>query len=429
MGNYSLIYKQFSEPPAYQLAYDNNTGNIYIGGGYNLSSHSAEEIITDLTRAGFDNFTAHTLAEAAHKTDIEAQNWVNQNRFFMLSEQQHQNIFSHIIIPEYEEKLSQQLDALHEMYPANFPENQENLSDTQKQILYHFVDKGELGQHPELVIAVLNEDWETVKAELHNFDAGIYQDASHDILNTFFAEGNSSATFESDSQPEGYEAIQLRIPTNYDFTYNQEIGHQGQSLVPHFPGGKSGVTIGPGYDMSLRSPEEIYQDLTSAGIDTKTVEILMQAANKSGPEAQAWIASHQDIHITEEQQRYLFYNILVPQYEERTQQQLENFLESHPEIDPTLADWDNLSDKQKQMLFDFTYNAGLEKFPTFVNAVLEEDWEKAYQSFERYSAGELLAYRNESFYDEFLDDNLHHNYQSWHDLPNDDTDHHAYLGM
>lgn len=407
MQKYSYIYQQLNTPETYELKYDSESGNIFIGANYNLSEHSFEEIVSDLTGAGFDSFTAHTLAEAAHKTGTGAQNWVEQNRFFTISDQQHQNLFEYVVLPDYEENLSYQLHEFYQTYQVYLPDRLINLSENQKQILFDFVSKDNLINHSQLTIAVINEDWDTVKAELALFDTqSVYKSSSEQLLNEFFSD--SSAKLFSDEN----QIIELRIPTNYDFTYNQEIGHQGQSLIPHFPGGKSGVTIGPGYDMSQRTPEEIYQDLTAAGIDPETVQMLMGAAHKSGGEAQHWVHSHHNIHITEEQQRFLFYHILVPEYEERTQQQLQLYVESHPEIDPTIADWDNLSDKQKQMLFDFTYNIGLGKFPTFVNAVLEEDWDKAYQSFERRSAGELLTYRNESFYDEFLEENLHHHYIS-----------------
>ena len=192
--------------------------------------------------------------------------------------------------------------------------------------------------------------------------------------------------------------------SSYPFTYNQEIGHQGQSLVPHYPGGKSGVTIGPGYDMGHRSSQEIYNDLTNAGIDPETAYSLIDAAHKTGSEAGEWIAQKGGIIITEEQQKALFENVLVPEYEERTKAQLMDFARTHEGVSLEDADWDQLSGKQKEILFDYVYNTGgLLRFPELTAAVLNENWEEVGQHFERYSDDQPLAYRNEMFYHEFLD--------------------------
>lgn len=192
----------------------------------------------------------------------------------------------------------------------------------------------------------------------------------------------------------------------YAFTYNQEIGHQGQSLVPHFPGGLSGVTIGPGYDMGSRTPAEIYEDLTKAGVPPQTAQLFMDAAYKTGDEAQEWVNEHRnELYITEEQQQALFDDVLVDEYEQRVRSQLAHFADESGTVTHDMISWEHLSEKQKHILFDFAYNPGLSKFPTLTEAVLREDWETVAQSFERYSAGEALSYRNDTFYQTFLDPN------------------------
>jgi hypothetical protein len=193
--------------------------------------------------------------------------------------------------------------------------------------------------------------------------------------------------------------------TSYPFTYHQEIGHQGQSLVPHYPGGRSGVTIGPGYDMGQRTAQEIYNDLTSAGIDAETAYSLIDAAHKTGAEAGSWIAQRGGIIITEEQQLALFENVLVPQYEERTKIQLNEFLSTHSNVSDEIS-WETLSVKQREILFDYVYNTGsLSRFPELITAVLREDWAEASLHYERFSDDLPLAYRNEMFFREFLDPN------------------------
>lgn len=189
---------------------------------------------------------------------------------------------------------------------------------------------------------------------------------------------------------------------SYEFTYNQEIGHQGQSLIPHFPGGKSGVTIGPGYDMGGRSSEQIYADLTRVGVEPRIAESLAQAAHKTGPEASVWIGQHGGLYITETQQKALFDQILVPEYEERMQEQLEHFAQNHENITAEMIDVAQLSPQQKHILFDYTYNAGLGEFPNMVTAVLKQDWPEVSAQYERFAGGEPLHYRNEMFYHAFL---------------------------
>lgn len=194
--------------------------------------------------------------------------------------------------------------------------------------------------------------------------------------------------------------------SRYAFTYQQEIGHQGQSLVPHFPGGLSGVTIGPGYDMGSRTPMEIYEDLTKAGIPPQTAQKFMDAASKTGDEAQAWVNEHHhELYITDEQQQALFDHVLVDEYERRLRSQLVQFADENENVTHDMISWENLSEKQKHILFDFAYNPGLSKFPTLTEAVLNEDWDTVAASFERFSGGQPLSYRNDTFYATFLDPN------------------------
>lgn len=72
------------------------------------------------------------------------------------------------------------------------------------------------------------------------------------------------------------------------------------------------------------------------------------------------------------------------------------------------ADWDQLSNKQKQMLLDYEYNVagGLNKFPSFVYGVINNDKNIMEQEYERKftdASGKVkrLA-RNNDFYDLFL---------------------------
>ena len=79
-----------------------------------------------------------------------------------------------------------------------------------------------------------------------------------------------------------------------------------------------------------------------------------------------------------------------------------------------MISWSNLTEAQKEMLFDFAYNPGLSQFPKLTEAVLKEDWQRVEEEYERFSGDEPLAYRNESFYTAFLDPNREINSETEH---------------
>jgi hypothetical protein len=71
----------------------------------------------------------------------------------------------------------------------------------------------------------------------------------------------------------------------YDFIYKLET-FKGRSERLHYPGGASGVTLGPGYDMKERGPEEIVRDLMAIGIDR---EVAKKASKAGGLKKRAEI--------------------------------------------------------------------------------------------------------------------------------------------
>ena len=58
----------------------------------------------------------------------------------------------------------------------------------------------------------------------------------------------------------------------------------------HVPSASSGLTIGRGYDMAHRSPDEIQKDLVDAGVDADKADIISEAAGLTGPQAEVFIA-------------------------------------------------------------------------------------------------------------------------------------------
>ncbi|PNS11702.1 hypothetical protein COO59_09365, partial [Mixta theicola] len=87
------------------------------------------------------------------------------------------------------------------------------------------------------------------------------------------------------------------------------------SRVLHWPGGFSGVTLGRGFDMKLRSAGEIYSILRQAGLEEHKAVICSRATGLSGRAAQQFVTVFGPMtgEITHQQQIRLF-NVIYPQY-------------------------------------------------------------------------------------------------------------------
>ena len=69
--------------------------------------------------------------------------------------------------------------------------------------------------------------------------------------------------------------------------------------------------------------------------------------------------------------------------------------------------YNDLDNKQKQMLIDFSFNLGpnfMKEFPKFVEGVLMDDIAVMKKEYKRYSKGKELTRRNDLFFDLFLKD-------------------------
>ena len=80
------------------------------------------------------------------------------------------------------------------------------------------------------------------------------------------------------------------------------------SLVVHWPGGSSGVTIGRGYDMGNRSRDQVIKDLTEAGLDGEKAKSFAEGAGLKGTDAKDFVLANKDRlgQITLLQQKNLF---------------------------------------------------------------------------------------------------------------------------
>jgi hypothetical protein len=88
------------------------------------------------------------------------------------------------------------------------------------------------------------------------------------------------------------------------------------SRAIHWPGGlKSGVTIGRGYDMGLRTPLQVQRELEYAGVNSNDAIQLSRGAGLRGSAAQAFVSEHRSTApmLSQEAQKQLFEVVVTPE--------------------------------------------------------------------------------------------------------------------
>ncbi len=99
-----------------------------------------------------------------------------------------------------------------------------------------------------------------------------------------------------------------------DFLYRIEAW-KGVSNKLHWPNGESGVTLGPGYDMKLRSKDAIKADMILLGLAEPVAKGIAEAAGKSGPDAQKFAQDNKTLVDLSETQEKSLMKIIIPHYE------------------------------------------------------------------------------------------------------------------
>lgn len=149
----------------------------------------------------------------------------------------------------------------------------------------------------------------------------------------------------------------------FDAEGNNVRGSQHYSRVVHFPEqGISGVTIGRGYDMGGRSPQQIYSDLIRAGIPQSQARALSAGAGLRGRQAAEFVRLNRAGigEITEQQQAALF-NQIYPDYERRA----ETVYNTRTANTPNRTEWVSLHPAIRDVVVDIIYNGfrGLSTMP------------------------------------------------------------------
>lgn len=107
-----------------------------------------------------------------------------------------------------------------------------------------------------------------------------------------------------------FKPVAITDPTYGVVTWDAEGAEGGRfhSRKLHVPSSASGLTIGRGYDMKTKSVSVISKDLTAAGVDVKSVEIIKSAAGIFGEAASQFIIDKDllDFQVTADAQKKLF---------------------------------------------------------------------------------------------------------------------------
>lgn len=125
------------------------------------------------------------------------------------------------------------------------------------------------------------------------------------------------------------------------------------SRILHVPGSWSGVTIGRGYDMGMKSTAKIQKELQSAGLSAKIAAVLGKASGHKGASARQFIIDNDllDLQITPIQQNALF--AITYGDEEATAKRI--CTSKAVEASFGACDWDKLDSKIREIVVDLKY--------------------------------------------------------------------------
>ena len=143
----------------------------------------------------------------------------------------------------------------------------------------------------------------------------------------------------------------------FDAEGNDSPGDRYFSRVLHWPGGKSGVTLGRGYDMKHRTADDIFFDLTKAGVESEAAKRFSEGARLFGASADEFVRKNRAIYgaLTLRQQHALFEGIVYPVYEVSAKKRYGVLAAEMKSASPS---WEELDGKIRDIAVDFTYHQG-----------------------------------------------------------------------
>ncbi len=125
------------------------------------------------------------------------------------------------------------------------------------------------------------------------------------------------------------------------FIYNHEAV-AGVSNKLHWPGGASGVTLGPGYDLKGKSRDTVIKDLTAVGVDRATASKVANGVGLEGQAAKTFAANNKGLVNLSKAQESQLLQVTIKGYEAAVNRNVKV----------------PLTQSQFDALVSFTYNIG-----------------------------------------------------------------------
>ena len=112
------------------------------------------------------------------------------------------------------------------------------------------------------------------------------------------------------------------------FLYTREAWKNVSNRL-HWPGGASGVTLGPGYDMKERSESEITRDMIKIGVEATKAKSIAKGAGLKGDEAKKFCRNNRDLVALTDKVEFKLMKMIVPSYERLARKKIKVDLMQH----------------------------------------------------------------------------------------------------
>jgi len=131
------------------------------------------------------------------------------------------------------------------------------------------------------------------------------------------------------SREEAKPVGQLSTSTKgLQFIYTREAWKNKSNRL-HWPGGSSGVTLGPGYDMKERTESEIARDMMKLSIHADLAKKIAKGAGLKGTEAKKFCRSNRDLVVLTDKEEFNLMKMVVPRYEKLARKKIKVNLMQH----------------------------------------------------------------------------------------------------
>ena len=131
------------------------------------------------------------------------------------------------------------------------------------------------------------------------------------------------------TRAEAKPVAQLTTSTKgLQFLYTREAWKNKSNRL-HWPGGASGVTLGPGYDMKERTEAVITRDMIKIGVDAAKAKSIAKGAGLKGSEAKKFCRDNRDLVALSDKVEFKLMKMIVPRYERLARKKIKVDLMQH----------------------------------------------------------------------------------------------------